>query len=207
MSYGKSLPPPVIAEVPFQAKVVDTPWGMWRMGNTLVLRNGARLPPRCLKSGERTKAIWRRTLSWHPPWVIALILVAVPVYIVVAIILTKRATFDFPISDPWRARRRNAMLVGWGLALVGVVTFIAGCVVAGRNSMEEIGGILILASLPLPIIGAIWGIFRGRLLWPQQIDDNFTWVNGVSPAYLAELPPWPGEYDAFRHTAQTATRW
>jgi hypothetical protein len=181
----------------FQAKVVDQPLGLWRQGNTLVLRNGVILPPRCLKSNEPTESRWNRTLSWHPPWVMVLIFVALLIYVIVALILTKRATFQFPISARFRAKRRNALLVGWGLALAGVVSFFASFALLDSD-FEAVGAVMLIGGLILPIVGAVWGIYCGRLLWPTQIDDYFTWLSGVCPEYLATLPDWPGPYIAFQ---------
>lgn len=185
------------ADMPYQAKVVGKTPTMWRDGDILVLRNGAVLPPRCVKSNEPVDSTWRRKLSWHPQWVFALILVHVLVYIVVAVILTKRATFDFPISPPWRARRRNALLVGWGIALMSIATFVGGVMLFESNDLEVVGGILVFTSFALPFVGLAYGIYRGRLLWPQKIDDHFSWIKGASPNYLASLPDWPGPYEAY----------
>jgi hypothetical protein len=186
------------ADTPYQAKVLGTPPTMWRDGDVLVLRNGAVLPPRCVKSNEPVDSTWRRKLSWHPQWVFFLILVHLLVYIVVAMIMTKRATFDFPISPPWRARRRNALLVGWGIALLAVATFVVGIMLIDNRQTETVGVIVMISSFALPFVGLIYGIYRGRLLWPQKIDENFSWIKGASPEYLASLPDWPGPYEAYR---------
>lgn len=196
MSYVNPYSSPQ-ADMPLLAKLAGPPQGLWRDGDTLVLRIGTLLPPRCVKSNEPETSTWRRKLAWHPPWVFVLILVHLLIYIIVALIFTKRATFDFPLSQTWRARRRNALLVGWGIALLGVATFIAGCVLAGERSTETAGIIVMLGSIALPLIGLAWGVLRGRLLSPQKIDDNFAWIKGVSPDYLATLPHWPGPYEAF----------
>jgi hypothetical protein len=186
-----------LVDSPYVAKLAGPPQGMWREGDTLVLRIGTQLPPRCLKSNEPTKEIWTRKLQWHPQWVLALILVHILIYIIVALILTKRATFDFPLTEPWRARRRNAIIVGWLIALAAVAMFIGGLVLVNERSTEMLGGILLIASPFALIFGALWGIYRGRLLWPTKIDDNFAWVKGACPEYLAEMPNWPGPYEAF----------
>src|SRR5690349_19000028 len=66
--------------------------GLWRQGNVLVMHKQAPLPPICLKSGLPATQWLRRNLQWHEPWLALTILAGVLVYVIIALIMTKRAT-------------------------------------------------------------------------------------------------------------------
>src|SRR5262249_5744379 len=49
-----------------------------------------------------------------------------------------------------------------------------------------------LAALGSSRAGSVVLAVTSRVLNPQRIDDNFAWLKGADPAYLAALCDWPG---------------
>jgi hypothetical protein len=43
------------------------------------------------------------------------------------------------------------------------------------------------------VIGPIYGLLRSQLISPKRITDEYVWIKGVHPWYLAELREFPGE--------------
>jgi len=178
---------PVAAELAVDAKVVPTD-GLWRKGNLLVMRKRAILPDRCVKSNQPTERRLRRNLSWHHPAVYLAILPGLLIYIIIAIILTKRATIHIGLSDEWFAKRRRTILISWTIVLVSIAMVVLGC--AGVEE-SDIFGLLIPVGFLAFLIGAFYGLIAARMVTPTRIDDEYVWLKGVNREFLAELPEWP----------------
>ena len=159
---------------------------LWRTPKDLVMAKEATLPDRCVKchapaTGERLK----RNLYWHPPWIYILILASLLIYVIVALIIRKRATIHIGLCDEHRAARRNAIALGWGILLAGIGTIIAA-ISFSSGWAGLTGGVLIIA-------GTIYGSVRGRVVSAARIDDQHLWLRGVCPAFLDTLPEWTGK--------------
>ncbi len=163
--------------------------GIWRQGKLLVMRKTAVLPDRCVKSNVPTQRKLKRNLTWHHPAIFLSILISLCIYIILALILSKKATINIGLSDPWFAKRRRAIIIGWGTVLASIAMVIGGIAMVDQN---DAFGILILAGVVVFIGGAIYGLVGARMVSPTKIDDNFVWLKGVHPDYLAEYPIWPG---------------
>jgi hypothetical protein len=173
---------------PFKATVAESA-GLWRQDKLLVMHKNAPLPQRCVKSNAPTIRTLKRSLTWHHPAVYIALLFNLLVYIILAIVLSKRATIYIGLSDEWFARRRRAILIGWGLVLASVGLFIGGLVMIDRN--DAMVGLLIFGSFVLFLVGAIYGLLAARMVSPTRITDEYVWLKGVHRDFLASLPEWP----------------
>jgi hypothetical protein len=165
--------------------------GLWRQGNVLVMHKQAPLPPICLKSGQPATKWLPRNLQWHEPWLALTILIAIPVYIVIALIMTKRARLIIGLTDEWAARRRTRMMIALGIALASVVMAIAGIFLGNLESGNEGWFVLLPLAIVNLILAALYGQYACRLVWPKRITDQYVWVKGVHPSFLDRLPVWP----------------
>jgi hypothetical protein len=163
--------------------------GIWRHGELLVMHKMAQLPDVCVKSGEPTKTRLKRNLQWFNPLIYLALLVNVLVFAVLASILAKRATIYIGLSEYWLKRRRNAILAGWLIGLAGTATFI-GSFVALAAEIDWWWALMLL-SIVLMIFGLCWGQYRGRMVHPHKIDEQYVWLKGVHPNVLAMFPAWP----------------
>lgn len=125
----------------------------------------------------------KRKLSWHHPALFILIFVALLIYLIVAMIVRKRATVEIGLCQDHMAKRRKAVLVTWLLVLLGVCGFIAS-VVSNDGTYALVGFLFLIA-------GIIYGIVAARVVAPSKIDDRFVWLKGVNKDYLDALPAWP----------------
>jgi hypothetical protein len=165
--------------------------GLWRKGDTLVMHKMAQLPPICVKSNQYAKQWLKRNLQWHNPWVALTLLISPLIYIIVALIVTKRATIHIGLTEEWFARRRTRMLIGWGIGLLALALFTSGIWVAGQPNGDGLGMIAILLSIILLIVAVAYGQYACRLVYPQRIDDSYVWLKGVNREFLDRLPMWP----------------
>ena len=178
-------PPPIRPSSPTK------PQGMWSKGKVLVMHKDAPFPNYCVKSGVPATERLTRKLSWHHPAIALSIFLGLLVYVILALVLTKRATIFVPLSPEWFARRRNAILTGWLIAFAGLALFIGGFFLP-EGVREAAIGWCILGGIVLMIVGWAYGGIRSRVVWPAKIDDQYVYLKGVNPSLLAELPPWPG---------------
>lgn len=159
---------------------------IWRSEKTLVMTHEAELPDRCVKcnapaEGRRLK----RRLYWHHPAVYLLILCSILIYIIVALIIRKRATIQIGLCQKHQARRSLNILIGW-ITILGGLGMLIGGISADSPWMGVVGGILF-------VTGIIYAIATTQMVSAKRIDDAHVWVRGVCRDYLEALPNWSGD--------------
>jgi hypothetical protein len=183
-------PPPPPAQFyrgpnPYEAQAT-TPAGVWRDDKTMVLAKNAPLPAVCVKCGCAVEqADFKRNFRWHTPALYLLLLISVPIYLIVALCVQKRATVHLGLCEEHRAKRRKGLTVGW-------VAFVLGLVMLLFGIGSETPALLLLGLLGF-FAGLIYVLVAAHLLTPKKIDQNFVWLNGAHPDLLARLPQWPGQ--------------
>jgi hypothetical protein len=161
---------------------------LWRKGSQLVMRKTAPLPARCVKSNAPTDRRLKRSLYWHHPAIYFSILISILIYAVLALILRKSATIYIGLSDEWFAKRHRAMLVGWLLFLASIAMIVAGIAMLDQSDAFPW---LIAASPLVFLFGAIYGHLGARMVVAVRISDEYVWLKGIHPSFLADLPEWP----------------
>jgi hypothetical protein len=159
--------------------------GVWRDKATLVMSKEARLPDRCIKCNEPTHGRLRRKLSWHHPAIYILLLAAWLIYLIVAMVVRKRATVELGLCEEHQQKRRRNILIACALLLLGVVCFFVA--IAANDGSPALLGVLMLLG------GLVFGVVAARVTVPAKIDDRFVWLRGVNKNYLDLLPQWPGQ--------------
>lgn len=158
---------------------------LWRSGNLLVLRKDAFLPDRCVKCNQPANGFkLPRKLSWHTPWLYLLILPSLLIYIIVALIVSKKARLEIGLCQEHRQRRRRDLAIAWLIFVLSLVAF--GAAAALSN------GWLALAGVSLLLVAIVYGAVRVPPVQAKRIDNQFLWLKGVSPAFLATLPEFRG---------------
>src|SRR5215212_7562549 len=168
--------------------------GIWSYGNILVMHRQAELPPQCIKCGAPGDGIpMKRKLRWHSPWVYALILINLIVYVIVAVVISSRATIYVGVCARHRARRRLHIIIAWLLFFGSIAAYtVAVNVGAGRGSAELMTGLFIGGSA-LVLASFFWAVVVGQMIVrPYKIDPQYVWLKGAGQEYLAQFPPMPG---------------
>lgn len=162
--------------------------GLWRKGNLLVMHRDAPLPYICIKSGMPADGTLPRKLSWHHPALFIVAVLSLLIYVILALILTKRARIQIGLSEPVFARRRRDIIIAWSLVLLSILVTLAGISILEQHPLAPLA---IILGILLFFIGAIYGLIRARLVSPDRIQGDYIWLKGVHPDVLAPLPPWP----------------
>ena len=156
--------------------------GVWRDGKTLVMTKEAGLPDRCVKCNAPANGLGlKRRLSWHNPLLYLVIFIAALFYVILAAILSKRATVFLGMCAQHFQRRRKLIVVGWSLFAIGLIV----PVVAFANDYSAAG----LLGLLVLLISIVWLIVAARVVTVKKIDDRFVWLTGINANYLSQLPP------------------
>lgn len=108
-------------------------------------------------------------------------------YVLVALIVTKRATVHIGLCGAHRRRRRRNILISLLACLVVPAIFVTAAV-AGDNAAW-----LILAAACL-LGGLVFAAVAIAPVRPARIDGRYVWLRGCCAEYLAALPPWPEQH-------------
>ena len=189
-----AAPQPNAAPVAAGAPAVQNNQGIWRKGNLLVVHRNATLPELCIRSGEPVTDghRWKKNFQWHPPWIVLLIFVGLLVYVIVALIMTKRMQLEMSLSPHWRKVRRRRIAIGWALGLSGLAMLIGGIVYAMNTVLSPSWvGWLCFAGFLLALGGLIYGVVASRMVVLKFMDDHYVHLKGVHPSILERYPEVP----------------
>ncbi len=186
---GVEAPPPPTGIVLEDGYVLPPPpaiGGIWRDKSTLVMTKDASLPDRCVKCNAPANGLrLKRRLAWHYPVLYLVIFFAVLIYVILAAILSKRATVYLGLCNQHLQRRRKQKAIGWLLLTIGVVVPIL--------AIAYDYPVLALLGFATLIFAAVWLIFVSRVVAVRKIDDHLVWLNGINSDYLAQLPAWQNQ--------------
>lgn len=158
--------------------------GVWRSGDLMIMRVGATLPDRCVKTNLPADGQWvELRLQWHHPLLYLVLLANLLIYLIVAHFVSKAVTVRVGISGQAISSRRRTLWVMWGLLIGGAgLTLVA--------SRSEQLSFLIVAGLIAMILAAGVFLWWTRVVVATRIEGDYVWMRGVHPDYLAALPEW-----------------
>lgn len=159
----------------------ETAFDCWREGKHLVMRPGSALPHRCVKCNQPAiEPIRARKVYWHHPAWYVLFFVSILIYIVVALIVRKKAELAPGLCARHQRRRRIFLAIGWVGFLLGL-----GLVFIG---LDERTGMLIWGGFLLLAVTAIAGIVGARIVFPTRISPAQIRLRGCGKDFLDSLP-------------------
>jgi hypothetical protein len=155
--------------------------GAWNQLGRLVTSREVALPDRCVKCNRPTQGRpLKRAMYWHSPW-LYLLAVSIWIYLIVSLIVRKKATITFGLCAEHGARRRSGVWMAWGVVAVTVIGAIA-------LAETDQGGWAVL----LGFVGLIALVVIARLklavLRPARIDESYAYILGAGEPFLASLP-------------------
>lgn len=143
------------------------------------------LPPVCIVCGAPATEHRTKNFSWFPPWVVVLLLLGLPVFIIVALILTRRMRVTAPLCAEHRqhwSSRQFAMLVSTFVFLPVAFMVMVNFSPMGRD--DDLGGLICLG---LTVLGLTWvGILVAAQhtgVRPAEITDRSITLIGVSQVF------------------------
>lgn len=170
--------------------LLGTEGEIYRDGKLLVMHKTAKLSYRCLKTNQAADLWLRRKFVWHAPWLYLLILFpGLLFYILIALIVQRRATIQIPLSREASRRRWRGIWTGWGLVLGGIALIFAAIAFQDGRARDFPAWFLIGGLLSI-VVGAIVGVITSSIVSASRIEKEFVWIQGGHPDYLAQFPDW-----------------
>jgi predicted RNA-binding Zn-ribbon protein involved in translation (DUF1610 family) len=164
--------------------------GIWREGNRMVLSKGAQLPFVCVKTNVPADDWLRRKLYWHRSWIYLLVLISLWLYVIVALIVRRKADIQVGLCRAQVVRRRWVIAGAWLSVVGGIILCIFGIANSRPNNSSWAFAVL---GLVVVLAGALYGAIQSRIVAAVRITEDYAWIKGVNPEFLASLPPFPGE--------------
>lgn len=151
-------------------------------GDCLVVRSGAVLPNRCVRTNQPTSFMEerRQTLYWAPSWIAILILLNLLILAIVYFVVRKACDITYSESQELRSARRTRVLI---TSLVCVALFVG--MIAGIG--YESAGVMIVTIFGL-LVGLITLLVVARgPIRPVKHKNGEFWLRGFSREYLDQL--------------------
>jgi hypothetical protein len=145
------------------------------------------LPRVCAKCGRKAVARPSKTFSWHPPWVIVLIFAGLLIYVIVALVLTKRMAVPLPLCERHRNYWRNRAIVIYG-GLLALVLGVGGVVVASVLDEGGKDNAVGLACIGTGLVFIVWlfaaAIMQATSIRPNEVTDRSITLVGLSGDFV-----------------------
>jgi hypothetical protein len=142
----------------------------------------ALLPDRCVKCNAPANHTLTRNFRWHHPAIYLLIFSGFLLYLILALVLTKRATITVGLCETHAAARKREIFTAWMLVLLSFVSFFLAAALDETSSS--------FVGLLLFVGGIIYGVVKARVVVAQKIDDHYVWLKGLNADYLEQFPEW-----------------
>lgn len=163
---------------------------------------GGKLPAVCMRCGEPAHAWKAKKFSWCPSWVIVLLFAGVPVYVIVALLLTKRMKVRVPLCEAHQGHwfKRDIFNLCYLVFIVGLVVgtiMIPSSLGVSKATQDTLFGWACLSTvLALVVWIVIYAVVDSQMIGPKEITDRGITLKGVAPAFVTALEGWRGqEYD------------
>lgn len=162
----------------------------FREGKFLVVRSGAELPHRCLRTNHPVgEDGWRKrvVITCIPSWIYLTLLAGILFTIIFIVIFQKKAKITYSLSPAIRRGMRHKRLLGWVLLLSSIGLFFAGLTMIENSEYISIAVIsacvvLVIALVAFKVANPIVAV-KHRSGWFR--------VKGCSSEFLDTLPTMP----------------
>lgn len=146
------------------------------------------LPPCCMCCGAPASATKAKKMQWCPPWVGILILAGLLPYVIVAMILTKRATVQAPLCDHHQGHWLNRLLLIWGSFFLFGLIGLAGVIFVANLPPPDMDNVLPFVCIGSAVILVVWLVIviacQNTVIRPKEITDTEITLTGVCEAFV-----------------------
>ena len=145
------------------------------------------LPQVCAKCGEPSDLEKTKTFSRYPPLVLLLIF-ALPVYIILAIVLTRQMTVRMPLCNNHRNHWFTRGLVIWlgliGLVIIGIIGGVLEWAARAHRVNESLTGLVCGGGGLMALAWLITiAVMRSTAIRPTEITDRTITLTNVAPEF------------------------
>ena len=172
-----------------QSELDVTEGGAWSDGKLLVTVLNGSLPDRCVKCNEPADEPTKiRKVYWHHPALYLLVIISWPIYLIVGLIVRKKAFVPAGLCVEHKKRRRTGLIATYSGLVVGIAGFAA---LVGSNQHRGVGVAGLFGVLAM-FVAVLVGVRMARVVYARKIDKQYSWQKGCGQEFLNSLPPFPG---------------
>src|SRR5579871_1645603 len=116
--------------------------------------NAFDLPKVCLITGSDQDVVFKPAkFAWYPRW-IGVLAISPIIFLIVALIVTKRAKGELPFTEQGYKQYRQGQLF-FALAILWAIAGLCGGAVGMGMEQPAVGAVLFLSALVVPIVFAV----------------------------------------------------
>jgi hypothetical protein len=147
------------------------------------------LPDVCMKCGAPAAVYKNKTFSWLPGWVYVLLLAGVLVFVIVALILTKRRRVCVPLCEKhknhWLMRQVVLLVSFLALVVLGFVAMLFFADSRPGSAEATIGGALCVGTV-VGLVGwvILVAVFHVTSIRVVEITERAVKLQGVSRRFV-----------------------
>jgi hypothetical protein len=159
--------------------------GVWQKDGLLVVTPDSVFPDRCaICSREAKGRLVPKTLFWHNPLLLPLLLLSFPFYVMLAVVFRRILTVRFPMcTGHW--------LMRWSFTIVGA-SLLPSLIMMGLYGIEFGQPHLILVGILCSLFGLGMIGYGRNPVWASSIQRDRAVVRGADPEFVASFPKWSG---------------
>lgn len=188
------------------------PGQIWKFGKFLVMRRGASLPNRCIKTNRPTTSKVREKLYWHHPGNVWAGTIGVFLTLLLYPAVVQKESISIGLCEEFLARRRKAIAASSILLkaifislMVFIAVMVANCVGIRPSSDLFLLYFILLFFIPWILFACrlavkAWLLDLISIVW---IEDEYIFIKGVNQEYISEFPEW-SDYSNFTLPTQTS---
>ncbi len=181
-------PPQYARSIPAKrrkAATMDSSEGMWRKGKTLITHRYPEFPDTCIKCGQPASGYRKKVkLARHHPAVFLLVLLGLLIYVIVALVVRKKAVVEVGLCPEHRGKLKQF----WNGGLFSIAIALATLVFADSPNR----GPSVLLAMLLILLG-VTSLLASRSLSASRITDDQLWLQGAGEPFLQDLPEYPNK--------------
>ena len=165
------------------------------------------LPAVCMCCGAPASTTKVKKMQWCPPWVGILILAGLLPYVIVALILTKRATVQAPLCEQHQGHWLNRLLLIWASFFLFGLVGLAGIIFAANLPLPDRENVFPFVCIGSIFLLVIWLVIvivcQNTVIRPREITDAEITLTGVCDAFVNAVEDAREE----RRARKRARRW
>jgi hypothetical protein len=146
------------------------------------------LPAVCMRCGKAATATVTKKMQWHPSWVYLLILLHVLIYIIVAMIVTRRAVVQVPFCDEHKGHwfKRNMWM--WGTFFLFGIAGVSTLILVGNLDDRAQNDYMPFACIVSVVLLVGWFVIvivcQNTAIRAKEITDTEILLTGVSEEFV-----------------------
>jgi hypothetical protein len=165
--------------------------GLCREKKLIVSGLNVPFPMRCVKCNSAIEAHETKKIDmyWQHPAYYAFLLLGLLPGAIILLCVRKKTEVTFGLCRTHRASRRNKVLLGWLIALLGLGLLVLSFLSMGSDDWRHspLVPVAVVAGIALVFGSLIWAAVAISAISIRRIKDDRVWISGAGEQFLGSL--------------------